>query len=212
MGVKPNTKATLGRIRLEEAHPAEAERLLRDAVSGYEKTGANSWQRYHAVCMLGESVAEQGRMAEASGLLNAGYAGLMQRQSSISADAGAIVEQAREWAARVSGGIICRLLWDGREIPLQPGENVLGREPEAAVWIDDSAVSRRHARIVVGGDMATLEDLGSKNGTKLQGKKIRTVAPLADRDAIRIGPASLVFRLYRQTGSTETAVENETPA
>jgi DNA-binding winged helix-turn-helix (wHTH) protein len=115
-------------------------------------------------------------------------------------------------AARPSGGVVCRLLWDGREILLQPGENVLGREPEATVWIDDSAVSRRHARIVVGGDGATLEDLGSKNGTKLHGKKIRSVARLADRDAIRIGPASMVFRLYRQTGSTETAVEDETPA
>jgi DNA-binding winged helix-turn-helix (wHTH) protein len=115
-------------------------------------------------------------------------------------------------AARSSGGIVCRLLWDGREIALQPGENVLGREPEAAVWIDDSAVSRRHARIVVGRDGATLEDLGSKNGTKLRGKKIRSVERLADRDAVQIGPASMVFRVYGQTGSTETAVEDETPA
>jgi len=123
------------------------------------------------------------------------------------------VKAAREPpAARSSSGIVCRLLWGGCEILLQPGENVLGREPEAAVWIDDSAVSRRHARIVVGSEEATLEDLGSKNGTKLQGKKIRSVTRLADRDAIGIGPASMVFRVYRQTGSTETAAEDETPA
>ena len=115
-------------------------------------------------------------------------------------------------AARPSEGIVCRLLWDGREILLQPGENVLGREPEATVWIDDSAVSRRHARIVIAGDGATLEDLGSKNGTKLRGRKIRSVARLSDRDPIRIGPASMIFRLYRRIGSTETAVEDETPA
>jgi DNA-binding winged helix-turn-helix (wHTH) protein len=114
-------------------------------------------------------------------------------------------------AARPPGGIMCRLLWDGREIALQPGENVLGREPEAAIWIDDSAVSRRHARIVVGSDGATLEDLGSKNGTKLRGRKIRSVERLVDRDAIQIGPASMVFRAYGETGSTETAVEDETP-
>ena len=110
---------------------------------------------------------------------------------------------------RPSRGVVCRLQWAGCEIQLQPGVNLVGREPEAAVWIDASAVSRRHARIVVDSDGATLEDLGSKNGTKLQGKRIRSVAPLADRDAIRIGPASMVFRVYRQTGSTETAAEDE---
>jgi DNA-binding winged helix-turn-helix (wHTH) protein len=115
-------------------------------------------------------------------------------------------------AAGRSVRIVCRLLWDGREILLKPGENVLGREPEAAVWIDDSAVSRRHARIVVGSDGATLEDLGSKNGTKLQGTRIQSVERLVDRAAIQIGPASMVFRVYRETGSTETAVEDESPA
>ena len=110
-------------------------------------------------------------------------------------------------AADFKGGPVCRLVWEGREIPLQPGENVLGREPQAAVWIDDSAVSRRHARIVVDGGGASLEDLGSKNGTRLGGEKIRSVVPLADRDEIRIGPASMVFRIYRRTDSTQSAVE-----
>jgi len=102
---------------------------------------------------------------------------------------------------------VCRILWEGHEILLQEGENVIGREPEAAVWIDDSAVSRRHARILVDRDGATLEDLGSKNGTRLRGRRIRSAARLADCDVIQIGPASMVFRLYRQTGSTVTAAE-----
>jgi len=102
----------------------------------------------------------------------------------------------------------CRIQWDGREIPLHDGENVIGREPEAAVWIDDSSVSRRHARIVVGPDGATLEDLGSKNGTKLQGGKIRGAARLTDRDVIQIGAASMVVRVYRPVGTTDTAVED----
>jgi len=115
-------------------------------------------------------------------------------------------------AVRPLRGVVCRLVWAGCEIYLQPGVNLVGREPEAAVWIDASAVSRRHARIVVDSDGATLEDLGSKNGTKLQGKRIRSVAQLADRDAIAIGPASMVFRVYRQTGSTETAADDKTQA
>jgi len=107
--------------------------------------------------------------------------------------------------------VICRLLWDGREISLQEGENVLGREEGVAVWIDESSVSRHHARIIVDGDGATLEDLGSKNGTKLQGRKISQPGRLADRDLIEIGPASMVFRVCRQTGSTTTAVQDDAP-
>ncbi len=106
------------------------------------------------------------------------------------------------------GRTVCRILWEGHEILLQEGENVIGREPEAAVWIDDSAVSRRHARIVIDRNGATLEDLGSKNGTRLRGKRIRSTTRLADCDVIQIGPASMVFRLYRQTGSTVTAAED----
>ncbi|HEY6066383.1 MAG TPA: FHA domain-containing protein, partial [Thermoanaerobaculia bacterium] len=97
---------------------------------------------------------------------------------------------------RAAGRTFCRVLWDGREIQLRDGENVLGRDPEAVVWIDDFSVSRRHARIVVGSGGATLEDLSSKNGTKVQGRRIRAVTTLADRDVIEIGPASLVFRVY----------------
>jgi pSer/pThr/pTyr-binding forkhead associated (FHA) protein len=62
---------------------------------------------------------------------------------------------------------------------------------------------------VVGADGAALEDLGSKNGTKLQGQKIREVSPLKDRDVIQIGPASMVLRVYRAAGTTETAIEDD---
>jgi DNA-binding winged helix-turn-helix (wHTH) protein len=108
-----------------------------------------------------------------------------------------------------SGGIACRVLLEGNEILLREGENVLGREPGAALWIDDASVSRRHARIVVGDDGATLEDLGSKNGTKLRGRKIGGAEPLADRDVIHVGTVPMVFRLYRRAGTT-AAVDDST--
>ena len=59
---------------------------------------------------------------------------------------------------------VFRLIWGIREVSLSAGENVLGREPAAAVFIDDATVSRHHARILVAGGRACLEDLGSKNG------------------------------------------------
>lgn len=101
----------------------------------------------------------------------------------------------------------CRLVWGPREIALDPGENLIGRDRDSVVWIDDASVSRRHARISVDDSGATVEDLGSKNGTFLRGRRIEKPARLADKDAIKIGPASMVFRLFKRTGSTASTVE-----
>lgn len=94
------------------------------------------------------------------------------------------------------------LMCEGRQIRLTEGENIIGREPEAAVWLDFFAVSRRHARIVVSGDRATVEDLGSKNGTQVRGERISGVVELADGDEIRIGAVVLSFRMPTRPGST----------
>jgi DNA-binding winged helix-turn-helix (wHTH) protein len=99
-----------------------------------------------------------------------------------------------------------RLIWGDREIALRPGENVIGRDDAATLWIDDPLVSRRHARIVIDERGAVLEDLGSKNGTLLRGERIRSPAKLVDEDLITIGPASMIFRVLNQSASTATAV------
>src|SRR5262245_18830222 len=77
---------------------------------------------------------------------------------------------------------VFRLIWGVREVTLSAGENVLGREAAAAVHIDDVTVSRHHARILVEGGRARLEDLGSKNGTWLRGERIFGPRALTDRD------------------------------
>jgi DNA-binding winged helix-turn-helix (wHTH) protein len=102
---------------------------------------------------------------------------------------------------------VCRLVWGPREIALDPGQNLLGRERDSIVWIDDASVSRRHARICVDEKGAMVEDLGSKNGTFLRGRRIEKPARLVDKDSIKIGPASLIFRLFKRTGSTASTVE-----
>jgi DNA-binding winged helix-turn-helix (wHTH) protein len=102
---------------------------------------------------------------------------------------------------------VYRLIWGNREIAVNPGENLLGRDEDSIVWIDDAVVSRRHARIVVDETGAVLEDLGSRNGTYLRGKKITARAKLTDGDQLKIGPASMVFRVFKQTASTAIAVE-----
>jgi DNA-binding winged helix-turn-helix (wHTH) protein len=98
----------------------------------------------------------------------------------------------------------CRLVWAERQIPLAPGENLLGRASDVRVVIDLARVSRHHARIVVEGAKAVLEDLGSKNGTSLRGQPLKAAAELADGDEICIGPAVLVFRTSAGNSTTET--------
>ena len=103
--------------------------------------------------------------------------------------------------------LVYRLIWGNREIALSHGENLFGRDENAAVWIDDALVSRRHARIVIDETGAHLEDLGSRNGTYLRGKRIEAPTRLADQDPVSIGPASMIFRIFRRTDSTAAAVE-----
>lgn len=97
-----------------------------------------------------------------------------------------------------------RLVLESREVPLLEGENVIGRDPDAALWIDHPSVSRRHARVVVEDGKVKLEDLGSKNGTLLNGKRIRGSHLLADGDEIQIGRQTMVFRAMSQLGTTQT--------
>jgi DNA-binding winged helix-turn-helix (wHTH) protein len=100
---------------------------------------------------------------------------------------------------------VFKLLWQDREIALTEGENGLGRDEESVAWIDVYSVSRHHARIVVSGEAATLEDLGSKNGTFVGGRRIRGPVPVDDGDTIRIGTVSLVLRRFIPGRSTQTA-------
>ena len=100
----------------------------------------------------------------------------------------------------------CRVVWGGKETALAEGENLIGRDEHAAVRIDHASVSRYHARIVIDGFAARLEDLGSKNGTHLGERKIEgAAAALRDGDAIRLGSVVLTFRRSGSDAATETA-------
>ena len=96
-----------------------------------------------------------------------------------------------------AGRSACWLLLDGQTIALRPGENIIGRDGKCAVWIDANEVSRRHARIDVAdatAGRATIEDLGSTNGTFVAGRRIQTPVDLSDGDRVRVGRVTLVFR------------------
>jgi DNA-binding winged helix-turn-helix (wHTH) protein len=101
-----------------------------------------------------------------------------------------------------------RLFWGAREIALEEGETILGRDPDATAFIDHTSVSRRHARIVIGGESATVEDLQSKNGTFLGGRRLDAPAALADGDELKIGSVAMRFRVFPLSGSTATAEDS----
>jgi DNA-binding winged helix-turn-helix (wHTH) protein len=112
-------------------------------------------------------------------------------------------------AARASGAVRAttvpdayRLVIGRREVSLSAGENLLGREAGVVVWLDSPSVSRRHARIVIANGKATLEDLGSRNGTRLHGRSVTSAVPLADGDAFELGSVAMTFRIV-PAGETE---------
>jgi DNA-binding winged helix-turn-helix (wHTH) protein len=96
------------------------------------------------------------------------------------------------------------LTFEKREVALMNGANVIGRAPDATIQIDSLGVSRYHARIQVSDDDATLEDLGSKNGTHLDGKRITTPARLSDGSQIRLGTIVVTFRMALPTSPTQS--------
>lgn len=103
-------------------------------------------------------------------------------------------------------GVIHWIVWASRDFRLAGGENILGRDPGAVVRLNSPSVSRRHARIVVLAETATLEDLESKNGTYLRGEKITTPVALAHGDEIRVGSFVLTYRQFLPDASTQTEV------
>jgi DNA-binding winged helix-turn-helix (wHTH) protein len=94
-----------------------------------------------------------------------------------------------------------------RRYPLPEGTALIGRARDATIRVDSGGVSRHHARIVVAGDEATVEDLGSKNGTFVDGHPISGRCVLKDGGEIRIGPVVLTFRVASATRATETMIE-----
>jgi DNA-binding winged helix-turn-helix (wHTH) protein len=92
----------------------------------------------------------------------------------------------------------------GRRFALAQGVSVIGRAEDASIRIDAGGVSRHHARIVVSGDEARVEDLGSKNGTFVGGQPVAGSCVLRDGDEIRVGPLALTFKLSPPGDATET--------
>jgi DNA-binding winged helix-turn-helix (wHTH) protein len=112
--------------------------------------------------------------------------------------------EARQGGAYELGPTVCRLFWPGGQATLGEGEHIIGRDPQASVFLDAPGVSRRHARLAVVDGCATLEDLGSKNGSTVSGRPADRRTPIADGDIVTIGIVELTVRMILPHAPTET--------
>ena len=90
---------------------------------------------------------------------------------------------------------VSRWLFVGEQrIALQEGENIIGRDADVDVCLDYETVSRRHARLVVSASGTMLEDLGSKNGTNIDGMRITSAQPLRHGQRFACGRLNMTYR------------------
>jgi uncharacterized RDD family membrane protein YckC len=81
----------------------------------------------------------------------------------------------------------------GRRVALAGGDFVIGRERDCDLPLGDGTVSRHHAAVGVEGGRVTVRDLGSSNGTFVNGRRLRAEAELAAGDRLRLGRVRLVL-------------------
>jgi sigma-B regulation protein RsbU (phosphoserine phosphatase) len=82
----------------------------------------------------------------------------------------------------------------GQRFALHGDSALIGRQEDAAIYLDSLAVSRQHARIHCHGGEYFIEDIGSSNGTFVNGRRISGPTLLTERDALQIGPYVLTLR------------------
>jgi hypothetical protein len=99
---------------------------------------------------------------------------------------------------------------DGIMHPLAGSRTIIGRGSEADITVDDTGISRKHVEILWDGKRGQARDLGSTNGSKLNGLKLAK-APLEPDSLIEIGRTRIIFRVLAQSaesGTTSTGSES----
>ncbi len=97
------------------------------------------------------------------------------------------------------------LVGGSTRIPLRAGENILGREGSGVIVLDCEMVSRRHARVMIDEGGAWIEDLGSKNGTYVNERRVAARVTLSDGARVCAGSLMFTFRAASPAGETLTA-------
>ncbi|HJT79315.1 MAG TPA: FHA domain-containing protein, partial [Gemmataceae bacterium] len=91
----------------------------------------------------------------------------------------------------------------GRSFPLDVRRSLIGRRPDSTVFLESLAVSREHAEVLCEDGAYSVCDLGSSNGTFVNGSRITERVPLTERDALQIGPYTFALRPAAAARPTE---------
>lgn len=91
----------------------------------------------------------------------------------------------------------------GRQWPIEDSDRIIGRSPNAHIYVDDRSVSKSHAKLVLGGGDVSIVDLESTNKTIVNGKTIQALVPvrLSNNDQIKTG--NVIFK-FLERGNVET--------
>ena len=106
--------------------------------------------------------------------------------------------------AKSRANVLVFVQWVSGRVRLDEGAHTLGRDPDVAIFLDSSGVSRRHALLTISAGEARIEDLASKNGTFVGDHRVEGARSLSDGDVIRVGSVSLTFRMLQSPSSTQT--------
>jgi serine/threonine protein kinase len=104
---------------------------------------------------------------------------------------------------------------DGAEIlrkTVRPGDYVIGREPGCEVHLDVELVSRRHAQLIVNFDHTLIEDLGSSNGTFINGQLVTEPTRLWPSQKIQVGSATVELRRIKTVPPPDVSLAPQTAA
>jgi len=101
------------------------------------------------------------------------------------------------------------LRYKHHDIELSEGKFVIGRAASCQLSLDDPLVSRHHAQLTVEGDLVTVEDLGSRNGVKVNGELIGSRYTVQDKDQLLIGGQELKY-LARRENMGDTLIQPAT--
>ena len=88
------------------------------------------------------------------------------------------------------------LTWRDTPFPLREGDNIVGRHPASAIWINAASVSRTHAKVTISATRVTIVDLNSRNGTFVDGKQLTGPHHLLDGAEVTFGSERATFRQW----------------
>ena len=107
--------------------------------------------------------------------------------------------------------------YEGTRFPIRRGETMIGRSAYCTIVVSDSSVSREHASLRLVDGVLLLSDLGSRNGTSVNGAAVKGPRPVAAGDSIVLGSAVLYIeaseddrRSRRSTGNLLDGPEDPT--